>query len=58
MKHGCFFLLFLGVAGCSTMQPAQKQKAITAADQLASCLGSMVVYQLANYEQQDAATEQ
>lgn len=40
------------------MQPAHKQMAITAADQLAQCLGSMVVYQLANYEQQDAATEQ
>lgn len=58
MKHGCFFLLILSLGGCSTMQPAHKQMAITAADQLAQCLGSMVVYQLANYEQQDAATEQ
>lgn len=58
MKHGCFFILFLSLAGCSTIPPAQHQRVITSAEQLAQCLGSLVVYQLANYEQQDAATEQ
>lgn len=58
MKHGCFFLLILSLASCSSMQPAQKQMVITAADQLAQCLGSLMVYQLATYKQQDAATSE
>lgn len=57
MKHGCFFLLFLSLVGCSTTPPIQQQRVITSAEQLAQCLGSLVVYQLAN-TQQDAATEQ
>lgn len=57
MKHGCFFILFLSLVGCSTIPPAQHQRVITSAEQLAQCLGSLVVYQLAN-TQQDAATEQ
>ena len=58
MKQGCFFILILCLGGCTTMQPAHKQMVITAADQLAQCLGSLMVYQLATYKQQDAATSE
>lgn len=58
MKHGCFFLLILCLSGCTTMQPVHQKMVITAADQLAQCLGSLMVYQLATYKQQDAATSE
>ena len=40
------------------MQPVHQKMVITAADQLAQCLGSLMVYQLATYKQQDAATSE